>query len=47
MATGILPATVMPPAPTADSANFLLYNPGTETAHTIVRLAGSVGEDGL
>ena len=47
MATGILPAAVMPPAPTADSENFLLYNPGTETAHTIFRLAGSVDEDGL
>ena len=47
MATGILPAAVMPPAPTVDSANFLLYNPGTETAHTIFRLAGSVDEDGL
>ena len=44
--TGILPAAIMPPAPTVNSRSFLLYNPGTEAAHTVIRLAGDVG-DGL
>ncbi len=42
--TGLLSAEMMPPAPTVDSRSFLLYNPGTERAHTIIRLAGDVGE---
>ncbi|MBR3109021.1 MAG: hypothetical protein IKH30_17825, partial [Clostridia bacterium] len=45
--TGILPAALMPPTPTVNSRSFLLlYNPGTEAAHTVIRLAGDVG-DGL
>ena len=44
--TGILPAAIMPPAPTVNSRSFLLYNPGTEAAHTVIRMAGDVG-DGL
>lgn len=42
--TGILPAVLMPPAPTVNSRFFLLYNPGTEAAHTVIRMAGDVGE---
>lgn len=42
--TGLLPSTMMPTAPTASSRSFLLYNPGTERAHTTIRLAGDVGE---
>lgn len=45
--TGLLPAEIMPEAPTKTSSSFLLYNPGTEVGHTIFRIAGSVGEDGL
>lgn len=36
-----------PDTPTAGSSFFLLYNPGTEVGHTIFRIAGDVGEDGL
>lgn len=44
--TGILPERLMPSPPGPESRSFLLYNPGTERAHTIIRLAGDVG-DGL
>lgn len=37
----------MPEAPAAGSSFFLLYNPGTEAGHTIFRIAGNVGDDGL
>ena len=47
MVTGILPAALKPASPTASSTNFLIYNPGTETAHTLLRIAGDVGENGL
>ena len=42
--TEILPAAMMPPSPTVNSTSFLMYNPGTEAAHTIIRLAGDAGE---
>ena len=42
--TGILPTRMMPEAPGVASRRFLLYNPGTERAHTILRLAGNVGD---
>ena len=45
--TGLLPSEMMPEAPASGSSFFLLYNPGTETAHTVFRIAGDVGEDGL
>lgn len=45
--TGILPTELMPPAPAPGSMSFLLYNPGYEEAHTLFRLSGDVGEDGL
>lgn len=45
--TGILPTELMPPAPASGSLSFLLYNPGYEEAHTLFRLSGDVGEDGL
>lgn len=41
--TGLLPATMMPASPTVESRSFLMYNPGTEAAHTIIRVAGDVG----
>lgn len=41
--TGLLPSTIMPAAPTLESRSFLLYNPGTEAAHTVIRIAGDVG----
>ncbi len=43
-ATGILPAVMMPPAPVAAGGSFLIYNPGTERAQTVTRLAGDVGD---
>lgn len=42
-----MPAALRPPAPTTGSTNFLIYNPGIETAHTLFRIAGDVGENGL
>ena len=45
--TGLLPSEMMPEAPIRDSSFFLLYNPGTEIAHTVFRIAGDVGDDGL
>ena len=33
----------MPTAPTLESRSFLLYNPGTEAAHSVIRVAGDVG----
>ena len=32
-----------PPPPNVSSTSFLLYNPGTERAHTVFRIAGNVG----
>lgn len=46
IATGILPTSMMPPVPGVQDTQFLLYNCGTERAHTVIRLAGDVG-DGL
>ncbi len=43
IATGILPTTMMPPAPKQTDRQFLLYNPGSERAHTRILLAGDVG----
>ena len=34
---------MMPEAPSLASRSFLMYNPGTEAAHTIIRVAGDVG----
>lgn len=42
--TGLLPAAITPTPPSASSTSFLLYNPGTERAHTIFRIAGNVGD---
>ena len=45
--TGLLSAEMTPEVTTADSSFFLLYNPGTEVGHTVLRVAGDVGADGL
>lgn len=42
--TGLLPAAMTPTPPSASSTSFLLYNPGTERAHTVLRIAGNVGD---
>ena len=42
--TGLLPAAMMPTPPNVSSTSFLLYNPGTERAHTVFRIAGNVGD---
>lgn len=41
--TGLLPTAIMPAAPSLDARSFLMYNPGTEAAHTVIRIAGDVG----
>ena len=43
--TGALPSDIMPAPPGLDSTSFILYNPGMERAHTIIRLAGDVGNE--
>lgn len=43
-ATGILPAAMMPSAPVAASGSFLIYNPGTERAQTVIRVTGDAGD---
>lgn len=43
-ATGILPAAMMPPAPVAAGGSFLIYNPGTERAQTVIRVTGDAGD---
>lgn len=45
--TGLLSAEMTPVVTTAGSSFFLLYNPGTEVGHTVLRVAGDVGADGL
>lgn len=42
--TGLLEEKYTPAAPTPSSTSFVMYNPGTEYGHTIIRFAGSVGE---
>lgn len=42
--TGLLPAAMTPAPPSVSSTRFLLYNPGTERAHTVIRIAGNVGD---
>lgn len=43
-ATGILPDAMMPPAPVAAGGSFLIYNPGTERAQTVIRVTGDAGD---
>lgn len=43
-ATGILPAAMMPSAPVAAGGSFLIYNPGTERAQTVIRVTGDAGD---
>ena len=42
--TGLLAAAITPTPPSVSSTSFLLYNPGTERAHTIFRITGNVGD---
>lgn len=42
--TGLLSAAMTPAPPSVSSTSFLLYNPGTERAHTVFRIAGKVGD---
>ena len=39
--TGIVAQTDMPPAIQPSVGDYLVYNPGTETANTVIRIAGS------
>lgn len=41
--TGILPTSMMPPAPNVNDTMLLAYNCGTERAPLVMRLAGDVG----
>jgi len=44
---GLLPAAYMPPAARPGNTDALVYNPGTETGHSIIRFAGRVGSTDL
>ena len=37
---GILPASMMPPTVLANTGEYLIYNPGTEIADTVIRIGG-------
>lgn len=41
ISSGILETSQMPPSIEAITGDYLVYNPGTETANTIIRIAGS------
>ena len=43
---GILETNEMPSSPLTSSRNFLLYNPGTQTCHTVLTIGGTVGTGG-
>jgi len=43
-ATGILPVAMMPPASTVTGGSYLIYNPGTERAQTVIRVTGDAGD---
>lgn len=45
--TGLLPENIMPVVSFESNSKFLLYNPGTEIGHTIFKIVGDVGTDGL
>lgn len=38
---------MMPAVPSTSSKQFFVYAPGTEQAHTCIRLAGDMGDEGL
>lgn len=44
---GMLEKNEMPSVPSTSSRSFLMYNPGTETCETLIRIGGSVGSGGL
>jgi len=44
---GMLHNDEMPAEPTTGSRSFLLYNPGTETCETLIRIGGSAGTNGI
>ena len=41
--TGLLKSEQMPPAVSTEDTTCLIYNPGTETGHSIIRFAGKTG----
>ena len=41
--TGILPASFTPDTVSVSDTDFLVYNPGTELGHSVIRFAGSTG----
>lgn len=43
----LLPSEQMPSSPSLSTRSFLLYNCGTENAHTVIKLAGTIGENGM
>jgi len=47
MYCGMLEKDEMPEDPSVNTRDFLIYNPGTETCETLIRIGGSAGEDGV
>lgn len=43
MEAELLPGVIMPPAVSPTSDSVLIYNPGTETGHSVIRFKGSTG----
>ena len=40
----VLPDAALPSAPSPEATQFVVYNPGTERADTIIRVAGASGD---
>lgn len=45
--TGAIPNGYMPPAVSVTDSDALIYNPGTEIGHSIIRIAGKIGGSDL
>lgn len=46
--TGLIADSMMPTVPELDTiTNFVMYNPGTETGHTIIRFSGYTGSSDM
>lgn len=43
----LLPSSMMPAAVKVNDTDFLIYNPGTEIGHSVIRFSGSTGSENL
>jgi len=45
--TGLIPASQMPPAVSLNDTSCIIYNPGTEIGHSIIRFSGKTGSSDM